>query len=140
MQLEIENKGHYGNNLYIDNLQIDSNYSQTSFHIAVNFFIEGYYAGDKQMRPALYLSGISNKENETDSFRLQLLDKNNPTQLIFEAIGVVHSDGCSYVDIPMVYSSDSYYLGLTTRNGISVYTKQPIYLSRWGFQEWELRW
>jgi hypothetical protein len=140
MQLEIENKGHYGNNLYLDNLQIDSNYHPTSFHIAVNFFIEGYYAGNKQMRPALYLSGISSNENETDSFRLQLLDKNNPTQLIYEAKGIVHTDGSSYVDIPIVYNSDSYYLGLTTRNGITVYTKQPVYLSRWGFQEWELRW
>ena len=140
MQLEFENKGHYGNNLYLDNLQIDSNYHPTTFRIAVNFFIEGYYAGDKQMRPALYLSGISNKENETDSFSLQLLDKNNPTQLIYAAKGIVHTDGSSYVDIPIVYSSDSYYLGLTTRNGITVYTKQAIYLSRWGFQEWELRW
>ena len=140
MQLEIENKGHYGNNLYLDNLQIDSNYHPTTFHITVNFFIEGYYAGNKQMRPALYLAGISNNENETDSFRLQLLDKNNTTQLIYEAKGIVHTDGSSYVDIPIVYSSDSYYLGLTTRNGITLYTKQPIYLSRWGFQEWELRW
>jgi hypothetical protein len=40
----------------------------------------------------------------------------------------------------IVYSSDSYYLGLTTRNGITIYTKQPDYLSCWGFQEWELRW
>ena len=140
MQLVIENKGHYGNNLYIDNLQIDSNYSQTSFHIAVNFFMEGYYSGNKQMRPALYLSGISNNENETDSFRLQLLDRYDPTQLIYEAKGIVHTDGSSQVDIPMVYSSDSYYLGLTTHNGITLYTKQAVYLSRWGFQEWELRW
>jgi hypothetical protein len=140
MQLIITNKGHYGNNLYLDNLQIDSNYHPTSFRIAVNFFIEGYYTGNKQMRPTLYLSGISTNENETDSFRLQLLDKYNPTQIIYETKGVVHTDGSSQVELPITFSSDSYYLGLTSRNGITVYTKQPIYLSRWGYQEWELRW
>ena len=140
MQIIIENKGHYGNNLYLDNLQIDSNYNPTTFHVAVNFFIEGYYSGNRQMRPALYHSGISNNENETDSFRLQLLDKANPTQIIYEAEGVVHTNGSSQVELPIAYSSGSYYLGLTTRNGITVYTKQPVYLSRWGFQEWELRW
>jgi len=140
IQLVIENKGHYGNNLYLDNLQIDSNYNPTTFHIAVNFFIEGYYSGNRQMRPALYLSEISNNENETDSFRLQLLDNYNPTQIIYEAEGVVHIDGSSQVELPIAYISGSYYLGLTTRNGITVYTKQPVYLSRWGFQEWELRW
>jgi hypothetical protein len=140
MQLIITNKGHYGNNLYLDNLQIDSNYHPTSFRIAVNFFIEGYYAGNKQMRPALYISGISTNENETDSFRLKLLDKHNSAQLIYEAKGVVHIDGSSQVELPIAFSSDSYYLGLITRNGITVYTKAPVYLSRWGFQEWELRW
>lgn len=140
MQIVIENKGHYGNNLYIDNLQIDSNYLSSDFLIAVNFFIEGYYAGQRRMRPTLYNAGISNNENETDSFRLQLLDKNNPAQLIYETSGVVKTDGSSQVYIPVNYSSNSYYLGLITRNGITVYTKAPVYLSRWGFQEWELRW
>ena len=79
-------------------------------------------------------------ENETDSFRLQLIDKDDPTQLIYEAKGVVLTDGSSHVEIPVLYGSSSYYLGLTTRNGITVYTKAPVYLSRWGFQEWELRW
>ena len=140
MQIIIENKGHYGNNLYLDNLQIDSNYLSSDFLIAVNFFIEGYYAGQRRMRPALYNAGISNNENETDSFRLQLLDQNNPSQLIYETTGVVKTDGSSQVYIPVNYSSNSYYLGLITRNGISVYTKAPVYLSRWGYQEWELRW
>ena len=140
MQIIIENKGHYGNNLYLDNLQIDSNYLSSDFLIAVNFFIEGYYAGQRRMRPTLYNAGISNNENETDSFRLQLLDKNNPTQLIYETSGVVKTDGSSHVYIPINYSSNSYYLGLITRNGITVYTKAPVYLSRWGYQEWELRW
>lgn len=140
MQIAIENKGHYGNNLYLDNLQIDSNYLSSDFLIAVNFFIEGYYSGQRRMRPTLYNAGISNNENETDSFRLQLLDKHNPSQIIYETIGVVKTDGTSQIYIPVNYSSDAYYLGLRTRNGIAVYTKQPIYLSRWGFQEWELRW
>jgi hypothetical protein len=140
MQIIIENKGHYGNNLYLDNLQIDSNYLSSDFLIAVNFFIEGYYAGQRRMRPTLYNAGISNNENETDSFRLQLLDKHNPSQIIYETSGTVKTDGSSQVCIPVNYSSNSYYLGLTTRNGITVYTKAPVYLSRWGFQEWELRW
>lgn len=140
MQLVIENKGHYGNNLYLDNLQIDSNYLSSDFLIAVNFFIEGYYLGQRRMRATLYNAGISNNENETDSFRLQLLNKNNPSQLIYETTGIVKTDGSSQIYIPVNYSSNSYYLGLITRNGITVYTKASVYLSRWGFQEWELRW
>jgi hypothetical protein len=140
MKIIIENKGHYGNNLYLDSLQIDSNYLSSDFLIAVNFFIEGYYAGQRWMRATLYNGGISNNENETDSFRLQLLDKNNPSQIIYETSGTVKTDGSSQVYIPVNYSSDSYYLGLITRNGITVYTKAPVHLSRWGFQEWELRW
>ncbi|MFM7017154.1 MAG: WD40/YVTN/BNR-like repeat-containing protein [Bacteroidota bacterium] len=140
MQIIIENKGHYGNNLYLDNLQIDSNYFPATFQINVNFFIEGYYCGQQRMRPALYNAGISNNEDETDSFRLQLLDKIDPTIVKYEVAGIVKTDGTSRVNIPINYCSDSYYLGLITRNGISVYTQAPVYLSRWGYQEWELRW
>lgn len=123
------NIGHYGNNIYLDNIRIDTNFIQTEFDFHVNVLIQGLYEGNKLMRPLLYNLGIRDDPNACDSISIELV---SPT-LSFQQTCLLNIFGESTISVPSIFSEIPVYLKVSHRNSIPVYSKELIVPKKLGY-------
>lgn len=129
VQFRINNIGHYGNNIYLDNMRIDTLFTQTEFALYVRLFIQGLYEGNRKMRPILYNVGISDDPTACDSITIELL---NDT-LSFQQKALLNCFGECIVQVPIEYADIPVYLKVSHRNAIPVYSKNLISLRKLGY-------
>ncbi len=123
------NIGHYGNNIYLDNIRVDTNFVQTEFDLHVNVFIQGLYEGNRLMRPLLYNQGLNDAPTACDSISIELV---NPPHT-FKKTCLLNIFGESKVTVPADFSDIPAYLKVSHRNSIPVYSKEMIIPKKLGY-------
>lgn len=123
------NIGHYGNNIYIDNIRIDTNFIQSEFDVHINAFIQGLYEGNRLMRPLLYNLGISENPTACDSISIELVS----STYTFQQTCLLNIFGESTISVPTNFSEAPVYLKVSHRNSIPVYSKEMIVPKKLGY-------
>lgn len=127
------NIGHYGNNIYIDNIRIDTNFIQTTFEFHVNVFIQGLYAGNKRMHPLLYNVGISSDPMACDSINIELT---SPTSNFHQSC-ILNILGEAKINIPTSFANLPTYLKVSHRNSIPIYSREMIIPNKLGWNSYD---
>lgn len=99
-------------------------------NLAVSAFLEGYVLANGKMRPTLYLAGISSDSTAVDSVTLSLWHPQNLQSLQpdFQYKSVLNSDGNVSFVLPSALNGGTYYLAISHRNSVSVWSANPVLL------------
>ena len=127
------NIGHYGNNIYLDNIRIDTNFIQTTFEFHVNVFIQGLYEGNKRMHPLLYNVGMSSDPMACDSITIELI---SPTSNFHQSC-ILNILGEAKIDIPTSFANLPTYLNISHRNSIPIYSREMIIPNKLGWNSYD---
>ncbi len=125
----INNIGHYGNNIYIDNIRIDTNFIQSNFEYRIKVFLQGLYEGNKKMRPVLFNLGISDDPTACDSIRIEMISANN----LFHQNCILNNVGEAKIIIPIRFAETPSYIKVSARNAIPIYSKEMIVPKKVGY-------
>lgn len=127
--IRFNNVGHYGNNIYLDNIRVDTNFIQTEFDIHINVFIQGMYIGNRQMRSLLYNLGLSDDPSACDSIRIELISADRYLQ----QKSLLNIFGKSTITVPADFSEIPVYLKVSHRNSIPIYSKEMMIPKKLGY-------
>lgn len=96
----------------------------------LKLFYQGYYASLSEMRPVLYNQGNSSDLTITDTIMVDLHSPNAPYGLIISQPVILYSNGeavCTFNHfINNYYLTDSYYVAIRHRNGLTTWSANPI--------------
>ena len=113
-------------NLNVENCYVEFN---------VKAFLQGYYIGNSQMRPAIFNSGMSNIATATDSIEVSLWESSNVSNPNFKARSIINNSGIMTAYFPLSTIGQSYYLSLKHRNSIQTWSKNPILINAENFYD-----
>ncbi len=100
-----------------------------------SIFIQGFYSGGGQMANAgagtLLVSGVSGATaTQSDTIRIAAMNPTSPYALVYEALGIINTDGTVSVTFPApVTIGNSYYLRLLHRNSVETWSAAPVTIS-----------
>lgn len=117
----------YGNNLYIDNVQVTGFNPSVSLNLTL--LIEGFHDSGAAMRPVMYNCGVSGNTSVSDSVTVQLRDPLSPTTTVASSKGVLNLNGSGTFTFPSSVSGNAYYLAVSHRNAIDTWSAAPLTLT-----------
>lgn len=92
----------------------------------LKLFLEGYYASQSFMNPALYNQGFSSDPSITDSIIVELKDPlTNLT--VMSVPTILEVDGSATVDLGTLVGS--YYIAISHRNSVLTWSSNPVAIS-----------
>ncbi|MCX6291270.1 MAG: PKD domain-containing protein [Bacteroidetes bacterium] len=121
--IKFRNRGYYGNNIYIDNLNITG---VTQVTLNLKMFIEGFYAGSRMMRPVLFDNSLSGDPAASDSVTVELHSTTSPYALVATKRVLLHSNGNATVLFPYSIMNHSYFVAILHRNSLETWSKNPV--------------
>ncbi|MEP7263939.1 MAG: PKD domain-containing protein [Bacteroidota bacterium] len=120
--LSFMNHGHFGNNIYIDNVNLGG--SNPFVTLNLKLFLEGYYdATSNTMTPAV---DPVNQPTAGDTVDVKLAASTSPYSFIYSDRKVVATNGTVKVTFPLAALNNSYYVVVRHRNTLETWSKNPV--------------
>lgn len=122
IQLSFVNHGHYGNNIYVDNIQVNGINPVVTLNLKMYF--EGFY------NPLLnQMQAVSNpllKPTVTDTVMVHLTSATAPYTTIYSDQDVILINGTGSMHFPIAALNNSFYVVVKHRNSLETWSKTPV--------------
>ncbi len=110
--------------------------SPTTTKLYLELYLQGYYAGNGTMSPALMNQGIGNNSEVTDTITVELRNENSPYGLVASTSSLLYTNGNAVAFFPPV--TGSYYIVVKHRNSIETWSANPVAcVAGWVPWEWK---
>lgn len=112
--------------------------SPTGTKLNLGLYLQGYYAGNGLMTPALFNQGETNDEETVDSIQVELHESTSPFNVVASTSCLLYSNGNAVAKFPPL--AGSYYLVLKHRNSIDTWSALPLSVApctACPYQEWK---
>ncbi len=126
--IKYRNRGYFGNNIYIDNINMAGT---TTVTLNLKVFLEGFYLGSGLMKPVLYDNSMSGSSTATDSITVEFHNSVSPYAALYTIKGLLRSNGNAQFVFPAsaIVMGSSYYLAIRHRNSLETWTKNPVLIN-----------
>jgi len=98
--------------------------------LSLKVFLEGLYAGNQQMQPTLYTTGLSADPGASDSLTVNLFSPANLNVPACTRKAILRNDGSATFYFPSDVLGGSYYVVLRHRNSLETWSKNPWVFDR----------
>ena len=98
----------------------------SSVSLNLKVFIEGFYAGNGQMRPVLFNNEMSASSIACDTIVVELHNSTAPYDFVLSAKGILTSSGNVTIIFPGSVSNHTYFLAIRHRNSLETWSKTPV--------------
>ena len=117
----------YGNNLYIDNVNISTGSSNAI--VNVTMLIEGFHNGSGGLVPALMNSGVGLNPTECDTVTLNVRNALSPFAVVATSKSILTTSGATSFMMPGALIGNQYYIEISHRNAIQTWSANPVLFS-----------
>jgi len=117
----------YGNNLYIDNVNISTGSSNAI--VNVTMLIEGFHNGSGGLVPALMNSGVGLNPSECDTVTLNVRNALSPFAVVATSKSILTTSGATSFMMPGALIGNQYYIEISHRNAIQTWSANPVLFS-----------
>lgn len=116
------NHGHFGNNIYVDNIKVEGNY--LFVHLNMKLFIQGFYVPANNGMSAVIDPATAPTNGDTVS--VSLASPTAPFNIVYTDRKIVGTNGNVSLSFPAAVLNQSYYVVVRHRNSIETWSKTPI--------------
>ncbi len=116
------NHGHFGNNIYIDNVTIEGSYAFVTLNLKM--FVEGYYQDATNSMTAV--ADPVNNPAVGDTVDVKLASTVAPYSIIYSDRKVVGTNGMINCQFPLAVLNNNYYIIVRHRNTLETWSKNPV--------------
>jgi hypothetical protein len=92
--------------------------------------LEGFQNTPGLMRSTLYNAGKSNDPTATDTVTITLWNPVNLQSAYYSVMAILHNNGLASVVLPPDVNGGSYYLSISHRNSIGVWSVAPVIMTQ----------
>ncbi len=122
IQLSFMNHGHYGNNIYVDNIKIEGFNPFVTLNLKLYF--EGYYNPGTNLMNAVSNPGGS--PTVADTIAVSLASTTAPYTILYTDEDVVLTDGNASMHFPIAALNNSFYVVVKHRHALETWSKAPV--------------
>ena len=122
IMLSFMNHGHYGNNIYVDNIKIEGLNPLVTLNLKL--FLQGYYIPANNGMTAV-IDPLS-APTQGDTISVSLASTIAPHTVLYTDRKVVSTDGNVSITFPSAILNNSYYIVVKHKNSIETWSKVPI--------------
>jgi len=122
MVFSFRNHGHYGNNIYVDNIKVEGNY--LFVHLNMKLFIQGFYIPSENGMAAVI--DPTSAPTNGDTVSVSLASPTAPYNIVYTDRKIVGTNGNVSLSFPAAVLNQSYYVVVRHRNSIETWSKTPI--------------
>ncbi|MBL7923757.1 MAG: S8 family serine peptidase [Bacteroidia bacterium] len=127
VMLRFVNINGYGNNLYIDNVQISS---LSAAGLSLTVLLEGFHNGSSNMVPALMNAGVPGAgATDCDTIQVSLHQALSPYATVSSSKGILSTSGQGNFSFPGSVIGNSYYIAVNHRNALETWSAAPVLFS-----------
>ncbi len=103
-------------------------YEYDKVQLTLQLYLQGYYNGIDNMRPAIYDLGISTDPSETDTISVHLWAASNlsNTDPDHTVKAVLHTDGMATMELPAIVYNNEFYISVKHRNHMETWSHDPV--------------
>ena len=120
--LSFMNHGHYGNNIYIDNITVKG--LNPNITLNLKLFIQGFYNTTTNNLNAV--SNPAGAPGVNDTITVQLASATAPYNIVYSDQKLLLTNGTAVMNFPIAALNNSYYVVVRHRNSIETWSKLPI--------------
>lgn len=118
--ISFRNIGYYGNNLYIDNVNVTGVINSSTLNLSL--WLEAYYTSES-MRPALMNQGIGSNPDVVDTITVELHNTTTPYAKVYSTKAILMTNGTATASFPLSALNGTYYIVVKQRNSIETWSK-----------------
>jgi PKD repeat protein/photosystem II stability/assembly factor-like uncharacterized protein len=122
IQLSFMNHGHYGNNIYVDNIKIEGFNPFVTLNLKLYF--EGYYNPGSNLMNAV--SNPVGSPTVADTITVSLASTTSPYSILYTDEDVVLTDGNAMMHFPIAALNNSFYIVVKHRHALETWSKTPV--------------
>lgn len=122
VMLSFVNHGHYGNNIYIDNIRISGLNAFVTLNLKV--LLEGFYNTSSNVMNAV--ADPTGAPGLTDTLTVSLANTTAPYSIVYTDQAVITTGGNATFNFPLAVLNGSYYIVFKHRNSLETWSKTPI--------------
>jgi hypothetical protein len=120
--LSFMNHGHYGNNIYVDNIKIEGQNPTVTLNLKL--YLQGFYVPANNGMTAVIDPLTAPTQGDTVS--VSLASTIAPYPILFTDRKIVSTGGNISTTFPSAILNNSYYIIVKHRNSIETWSKVPI--------------
>lgn len=122
IMLSFINHGHYGNNIYVDNIKVEGKYLFVTLNMKL--FIQGFYVPTNHGMTAVI--DPTTAPNNGDTVSVSLASSTAPYNIVYTDRKIVGTNGNISLSFPAAVFNQSYYVVVKHRNSIETWSKTPL--------------
>jgi hypothetical protein len=101
-----------------------------SAQLTLSLFIQGYYTGNGQMRPALFNSFVPHaNESQADTITVELCSAADPSIVEASTKAILSTTGIAYCLFDLSLTGQSYWIVVKHRSSIETWSSSPVLFS-----------